>query len=526
MPWRACRWSDSGLTRCRHGMGSAVTTARMGADVMVLRGMKPSKGLVRKGVAASIALLSSEERAIIEKVNACQITRVRVDRLRPSPRHARVHSEAKRTALSASIRRFGVIEPIIVDQDFTIIAGVARWMACQALGVAEVPIVSVEHLSPIEVRALRIAMGRFPEWATWDRDQLRIELPAIVAELPDLAMEEIGLSVQEVDRLIVIPGEHGADPADDIPPAPSTSPISRIGDLWKLDDHFVLCGNALHRESFDQLLGSTAVRLVLTDPPYNVPVNGHVTKRIGKFAEFAMASGELSQAQFYEFLRTAFQQIARVSVAGAIGYIFIDWRHARLMQEAADGVLFELKNHIVWVKDTPALGSFYRSQHEFVLVYKIADGNHVNNFALGQHGRTRSNVWHCAGMSSFGAGRDEALELHATPKPVAMLVDAILDCSNPGDLILDPFGGSGSTLIAAERAHRRARVIEISPTYVDTIVRRWERFSGERALLVGSNQSFSEVTELRSRIETASIDVDLQQQAPADEVSDEEAADE
>ena len=368
MPWRACRWSDSGLTRCRHGMGSAVTTARMGADVMVLRGMKPSKGLVKKGVAASVALLSSEERAIIEKVNACQITRVRVDRLRPSPRHARVHSEAKRTALSASIRRFGVIEPIIVDQDFTIIAGVARWMACQALGVAEVPIVSVEHLSPIEVRALRIAMGRFPEWATWDRDQLRIELPAIVAELPDLAMEEIGLSVQEVDRLIVIPGEHGADPADDIPPAPSTSPISRIGDLWKLDDHFVLCGNALHRESFDQLLGSTAVRLVLTDPPYNVPVNGHVTKRIGKFAEFAMASGELSQAQFYEFLRTVFQQIARVSVAGAIGYIFIDWRHARLMQEAADGVLFELKNHIVWVKDAPALGSFYRSQHEFVLV--------------------------------------------------------------------------------------------------------------------------------------------------------------
>jgi len=368
-------------------------------------------------------------------------------------------------------------------------------------------------------------MGRFPEWATWDHAQLRIELPAIVAELPDLAMEEIGFSVQEVDRLITFPGKHDADPADDIPPVSNTPPISRIGDLWKLGQHLVLCGNALEAGSYDLLLGSTAVRLVLTDPPYNVPVNGHVTKRIGKFDEFAMASGELSNLQFYEFLRAVFRQIARVSIAGAIGYIFIDWRHARLMQEAADRVLFELKNHIVWVKAAPALGSFYRSQHEFVLVYKIAEGKHVNNFGLGQHGRTRSNVWQYAGMSSFGAGRDEALELHATPKPVAMLVDAILDCSNPGDLVLDPFGGSGSTLIAAERARRRARLIEISPTYVDTIVRRWERFSGEQALLVGTNQAFVDAAHFRAQPKPPSSDTDLRQQASDEETSNEEAID-
>jgi DNA modification methylase len=346
--------------------------------------------------------------------------------------------------------------------------------------------------------------------------------------MPDLSMEEIGFAVQEVDRLIAIPGEPDADPADDIPPVPTNPPISRIGDVWQLGQHLVLCGDALETESYDRLLGSTAVRLVLTDPPYNVPINGHVTKRVGRFDEFAMASGELSPEQFRELLRKVFRQIARVSITGAIGYIFIDWRHVRLMQEAADGVLFELKNHIVWVKNAPALGSFYRSQHEFVLVYKIAEGRHVNNFALGQHGRTRTNVWNYGGMSSFGAGRDEALALHATPKPVAMLVDAMLDCSNPGDLVLDPFGGSGSTLIAAERAHRRARLIEISPTYVDTIVRRWERFSGEQALLLGTNQSLLEVAEIRAQPSPVPLNTDCQQRypLPAEEVSEEEVVNE
>ncbi len=475
---------------------------------MVLRSTKPSNDLARR--TTGLAPLSSEERSIIEKVNASQIMRVPVGRVRPSPHHARIHSPEKLTALSAAIRRYGTIDPIIVDQDYTIISGMARWMVCRELGIAEVPVIFIEHLSPIEVRALRIAMGRFPEWATWDRDQLRIELPEIVATLPELAMEEIGFSIQEVDRLIAIPDQHEPDPADDIPPEPSAPPISMSGDIWKLDQHLVLCGDALEADSYNRLLDNTAVRLVLTDPPYNVPVNGHVTKRIGKFDEFAMASGELTPDQFSQFLRRAFGLIARVSLDGAIAFIFIDWRHARLLQEAADGVLFELKNHIVWVKNAPALGSFYRSQHEFVLVYKIAEGKHVNNFALGQHGRTRTNVWHYAGMSSFGTGREEALALHATPKPIAMLVDAILDCSHPGDLVLDPFGGSGSTLIAAERARRRARLIEISPTYVDTIVRRWERFSGEHAVLLGTNQSFTEVAQTRG-LELAAADRDCGQ---------------
>jgi DNA modification methylase len=351
--------------------------------------------------------------------------------VRPSPRHARLHDEKKLAALAAAIRRWRVLEPIYVDQNSEIISGVGRWLACQKLGMAQVPTVSLGHVPPAEIRALRLAMGRFPEWAAWDRDRLCVELPEIIAELPDLTMEEIGFTVPDVDRLIAPSGQDDADPADEIPPPPETAAISRAGDIWQLGRHLLLCGDALVQDSYDRVLGSAAVRLVLTDPPYNVKINGHVTKRIGKFAEFDMASGELSDSQFLDFLRRFFRQIARVVVPGGIGFVFIDWRHARLMQEAAEGILFELKNHIVWVKDSPALGTFYRSQHEFVLVYKIAEGKHINNFELGQHGRTRTNVWHYVGMSSFGSDRDQALQLHVTPKPVGMLVEAILDCSNP-----------------------------------------------------------------------------------------------
>jgi DNA modification methylase len=443
---------------------------------------------------------------VLDKVSACQVIKLRTEHLHPSPRHAREHSESKITALAAAIRRFSLNEPLLVEEDGTIIYGVARWLACRQLGVAEVPCIVVSHLTAPEIRALRIAVCAFPQWATWDREQLRMELPQMITELPDLSMQEIGLSVPVVDSWLASPTPQQDDPADEIPKVDeSISTVSRSGDLWQLGQHLVFCGDALEPQSYERLLGSTAVRLVLTDPPYNVKVNGHVTKRVGRFDEFAMASGEMTDDEFRDFLHTAFRQIASVTAAGAIGFFFIDWRHARLMQEAAEGTFHELKNHIVWVKDAPALGSFYRSQHEFVLAYKIADGKHVNNFGLGQHGRTRANVWQYAGMSSFGAGRDAALALHATPKPVAMLIDAILDCSEPGDLVLDPFGGSGSTLIAAERARRRARLIEISPEYVDTIIRRWEQLTGGQAVLHETGRTFAEVARKRS---LPAIDVD------------------
>jgi DNA modification methylase len=376
---------------------------------------------------------------------------------------------------------------------------VARWLACEQLGIAEVPVRSVEHLSPVEVRALRIAMGRFPEWANWDLEQLRIELPAISAELPDLTLTEIGFSVQDVNRLAAIPGKYEIDPADEILPVSNTSPITKPGDLWKLGQNLVLCGDPLAVESYERILGSTAVRLVLTDPPYRAPIDRSFSVEVGKLAGSELASGELVPGQLREFWRNVFRQIARVSIDGAIGYLFVDWRHACLIQEAARDVFFELENHVVWVKDHSELGSFYRNQHEFVMVYKIADGKCVSNFARTHFGRTRSDVWRYAGLNPVDVARGETLTTRVAPKPVAMLVETILDRSNPGDLILDPFGGLGSTLIASERAHRRARLIEINPTCVDAIVRRWERFCGSQAILVESSQTFSDVADVRAR---------------------------
>jgi DNA modification methylase len=496
-PFRAKEGSrgqeDDGCCRC----GCRNDSSQPGASDMV-RG-KSRQELQRVGKTA-LAPFSDEEHALIGKVNGSPVSWVPIDCLKQNPRHARLHSESKITALAGSIRRSRVIEPLLVQPDHTIISGHARAEALRRLRITEAPVRVLAHLADAEVRALAIALNRFPEWGTWDREQLRIELPEIIAELPDLAMEEIGFSVQEADRFLAPDkGEGGKDPADDLPPISDAQPtVSRSGDLWRLGQNLLLCGNALETACYDRLLGSKAVRLVLTDPPYNVRINGNVTKRIGRFAEFAMGAGELTNEQFRAFLHTAFKAIARASTAGAIGLFFIDWRHVRVMQEAADGVFHELKNHIVWVKDSFGLGSFYRSQHESVLAYKIAAGQHVNNFELGQHGRTRTNVWQYAGMNSGGAGRDEALAMHATPKPVAMLVDAILDCSNPGDLVLDPFGGSGSTLIAAERSHRRARVMEIDPVYVDTTIRRWEQWTGEEAVLDGTNQSFAVVARART----------------------------
>jgi DNA modification methylase len=471
----------------------------------VRRKMMFSDGSAKNRRAAR-APLSPAERAVIGKVSTRPIMHVPIDRLRSSPGHARRHSKAKIAALAASIRWSALVEPILVDQEFIIISGVARWLACQQLGIAEVPVISLEHLPPIEVRALRIAMGRFPEWGNWDREQLRIELPAIAAELPSLAMAEIGFSVQEVDRLITAPGKHGTDLADEIPPASNTPPITRAGDLWRLGQNLVLCGDPLAVENYERILGNTAVRLVLTDPAYRAPVDGPLSARLGKLAGLEMRSGNLASEHLREFWCNIFRQIARVSIDGAIGYFFADWRHACLMQEAARDVLFELENHVVWVKDGSELGSFYRNQHEFVLVYKIADGRCVNNFA--QSGRMRSDVWRYAEVNSVDLARGEPLDRPAAPKPIAMLVETILDRSNPGDVVLDPFGGLGSTLIASERAHRRAGLIEISPTCVDTIVRRWERFCGSQAILAESSQTFSVVTEVRARGRTGAASAD------------------
>ena len=265
-----------------------------------------------------------------------------------------------------------------------------------------------------------------------------------------------------------------------------------MGDLWLLDEHRLLCGDALKSENHDRVLGTDKAEMTFADPPYNVPVEGHVLG-LGaiKHRDFAMASGELSSEEFESFLTTSLGHAASRSIDGAIHYIFMDWRHQREMIAAGDKVYDELKNLCIWNKSNAGMGSLYRSKHELIFVFKVGKRAHINNIALGRYGRHRTNVWDYVSQNALNGTVKSKLALHPTVKPVAMIADAIRDCSNRGGLILDPFGGAGTTLIAAERTGRRARVIELNPIFVDVSIERWQRLTGGTAIHADSGQPFA-----------------------------------
>ena len=301
-------------------------------------------------------------------------------------------------------------------------------------------------------------------------------------------------------------GKSSPDPAheadDEVPPF--TDPrlaTTRPGDLWQLGRHRLLCGDARHRQGFDCLLDGGCADLVFTDPPYNVAIDGHVCG-LGRIRhrEFAMGAGEMSQQAFTGFLRLTLGHAAACCRDGAIAFVCMDWRHLGELLAAGQAVFSELKNLCVWNKTNGGMGSFYRSKHELVLVFKIGNSPHTNTFGLGDSGRYRTNVWDYAGVNTLRSGRIADLAMHPTVKPVALVADAIRDCSRRGETVLDPFGGSGTTLIAAEKTGRRARLIEFDPAYCDQILRRFERVTGEQPRLAATGQAFEVVAEERSAI--------------------------
>jgi len=278
-----------------------------------------------------------------------------------------------------------------------------------------------------------------------------------------------------------------------VPPLPATA-VSKPGDTWTLGQHRLLCGDARSADAVRSLVGGEPVDLVFTDPPYNVPIDGHVGG-LGrtKHREFAFASGEMTRTQFTSFLTETLSNAARVSKDGAIAFVCMDWRHMRELLDAGDAAFGELKNLCVWNKTNGGMGSFYRSKHELVFVFKVGTATHTNSFGLGETGRYRTNVWDYPGISSLGAARADELAMHPTVKPVALVADAMRDCSRRGETVLDIFAGSGTTLIAAETCGRQARLLEYDPLYCDTIISRWQGFTGKRATLADSGQSFEEV---------------------------------
>ena len=416
-----------------------------------------------------------------------QVIEREVASLRPYSGNARTHSKKQIKQISTSIERFGFTNPVLVSDAGEIIAGHGRVEAAKLLGLKAVPTLALSHLTVAERRAYVLADNKLALNAGWDRDILAIELQSLV-DL-DFDVELTGFSLAEVDFVLAEASDadpHGRDAPEDAVPAIAAEPVSRSGDLWLLGRHRLLCGDTRDADAMDRLMAGERADLVFTDPPYNVAIDGNVCG-LGsvKHREFAFASGEMSRAQFVAFLSSTLGNIARVMRDGAIAYVCMDWRHMGELLEAGGANFTELKNLVVWNKTNGGMGAFYRSKHELVFVFKQGTAPHTNSFGLGETGRYRTNVWDYAGISSIGSDRSEELAMHPTVKPVALIADALRDCSRRGEIVLDGFGGSGSTLIAAETTGRSARLIEYDPLYCDTLVRRWQSYTGKRATLEG-----------------------------------------
>lgn len=411
-----------------------------------------------------------------------QIEHIPPDRLRPWARNARTHSKKQVRQIAESIRAFGFTNPVLIDDQLTILAGHGRVAAAKLIGMGAVPCVRLDLMSEAEKRAYVLADNKLALNAGWDEDLLAEELKALLEIDEGFDVTVTGFEIPEIDALIegAAPEEPG-DPADEALPA--TAPRRcRVGDVWRLGRHRLVCGDALDPAVVDDLMAGERARMVFSDPPYNVKIDGNVGG-LGKIRhrEFAMASGEMTRSEFTAFLNRAMANMARVSLDGAIHFLCMDWRHMGEMLEAGEDVYSGLKNLIVWAKDNGGMGTFYRSRHELIFAFKVGDASHVNTFGLGEGGRYRTNVWEYRGVNSGGAKRLEELAMHPTVKPVRMIADAIRDVSGRGDIVLDLFGGSGSTLIAAEKTGRRARLVELDPLYCDTIIARWEKIARDEA---------------------------------------------
>src|SRR5437660_5997802 len=422
-----------------------------------------------------------------------------IDQLTPDPANPRRHSKKQIRQIADSIKTFGFNVPVLVDADLNVKAGHGRLLACRELGITEAPTLCLDHLTPAQARAFMIADNRLTEIATWDDRVLAQQFKDLSLLGLDFSLELTGFEMGEIDLRIASledAPDQADDPADALPEFSTQPSISKIEDLWMLGRHRLLCGSALDGAAFAALMGEDRAATVITDPPYNVRIDGHASG-LGAVHHrpFPMASGEMDSAEFTAFLGKAFQNLAAFSADGSLHYIFMDWRHGEELLAAGRDVYGELKNLCVWVKDNAGMGSLYRSQHELVFVFKLGRNGHRNNVQLGQFGRNRSNVWSYSRANSFGrCGEEGTLSaLHPTVKPVAMIADAILDCSARGDIVLDGFLGSGTTVIAAERTGRRCYGIELDAGYADTTIRRWQALTGGSALHGISGRSFDDL---------------------------------
>lgn len=418
-----------------------------------------------------------------------QIIFVPVDELKPYANNAKLHPKKQIQQIANSIKQFGFINAIVIDSKNEIIAGHGRLEAAKLLGLNEVPVISVEHLTKAEIKAYRLADNQLTMNSGYDYDLLKIELLELTMQ-NEFEIDYVGFETAEVDIIMDGDADIADDPADAIPEIDEAAkPVTKLGDIYQLDKHLIICGNSIESETYQKLMQDKLATTILTDPPYNVKVDGHICgSGKTKHREFAMASGEMSEDEFFKFLAAFITLCTKFSKDGSLHYIFIDWRGLNTLLNAGDESYTELKNICVWNKNNGGMGSLYRSKHEMVAVFKHGTKPHINNIELGKHGRYRTNIW------DYDRNQKH-LQLHPTVKPVAMLIDAIKDCTKRGDIILDPFAGSGSTLIACEKSQRVARCIELDPIYCDTIIRRWQDLTGQDAVHLESGKTFNQLAQ-------------------------------
>ena len=408
--------------------------------------------------------------------------KVKIADLKPYPKNARTHSPKQIRQIAKSIKEFGFTNPVLIDKDNCILAGHGRVEAAKLAGLTEVPAVVINHLTPAQKKAYILADNRLAELSGWDKNILKVELEELQRiEDGDFDLTLTGFDTPEIDVLLAPPDAPASENAGFL--EKSIPARVKSGDLWQLGAHKLLCADSNQSASFNQLLGEEKANLIVTDPPYNVKISGHV-RSSEKYREFAMASGEMSQSEFSQFLKGVFTLLAEYSIPGSLHYAFMDWRHMGEILSAGMSAYTALKNVCVWNKLSGGMGSLYRSQHELVFVFKSGDAPHTNNIELGVHGRYRTNVWDYPGIFIKNKVNKANINLHPTVKPVGLLADILLDASPRKGIVLDPFGGSGSTLLAAERTGRQARIIEIDPHYCDVILFRYEQQTGKKALRV------------------------------------------
>ena len=421
-----------------------------------------------------------------------KITYVELNSLKAYQNNPKDHPQKQVHQIADSIKKFGFNNPILIDENDEIIAGHGRYMAAQQLQMETVPVIRLTHLDETQKRVYRLADNKISENGGWNKELLALE----ISDLEQIYVDDItitGFEQVEINNLITDTAPAPDKKLNKIEFVPEDEIVTQPGDIWQLGRHKIICANSLDEESFARLLSDKRADMVIQDPPYNVKISGHVCG-CGNIChdEFPMASGEMSSEEFTKFLTDNFTLCKKYSNDGAMQYNFMDWRHITEIKTALDSVFGDFINLCVWVKTSGGMGSLYRSQHELCLIFRNGKESHVNNVELGRHGRYRTNVWNYAGVNAFGRHKGD-IKLHPTVKPVEMLYDAILDVSKRGDIVLDTFLGSGSTLIAAHKAHRICRGIEYEPMYIDTTIRRFYELFGTDAVHLATGQTYSEL---------------------------------